>query len=236
MTEFYKKPTDAVAVFRQLGTKLNRNCDLALGTEQDQLQKVEVKARAFAETGRILSGLNNLTATQHECTCIFDEIFGDIICSLYFAASALDKPAQILLRRVLELGVAAVYLWDLPHKYWGWKCHDEDLSFKEMLGHLTSDSYRTYLAKLNPNFTDTQILDAELAKTIYRDLSDITHGKLGTFESVSPDRYNFTTEDWQKHLNLANSVEDILLKLWSNRFKEVTAQLPISMPQLSRLA
>ena len=235
MAEYFKKPSEVVAVFRELGAKLNKNCESALGTEQSELHKAEIKARAFMEVGHILSECEDITLTQKECICVFEEIFGDTICSLYFAACALDKPAQMLLRRVLELGVAVVYLWDLPHKYWGWKCHDEDLAFREMLDHLTAESYLTFTAKTNPNFIDTHLLDVGSVRKIYGELSDVTHGKVATFESVSPDRYNFTSADWQKHLSLTNSVQDILLKLWSNRFKAIAEQLPDVMPQLSKL-
>lgn len=235
MTEYFKKPTDVAAIFRELGTKLSRNCTSALSTDQSELHKTEIKARAFIEVSRILSESEDITLTQKECICIFDEMFADTICSLYFAACALDKPAQMLLRRVLELGVAIVYLWDLPHRYWGWKTHDEDLAFREMLTHLASESYSTFALKMNPTFTDTKMIDVESAKEIYAELSDVTHGKVKTFESVSPDRYNFTSADWQKHLLLTNSVQDILLKLWSNRFIEIVQQLPSAMPQLARL-
>jgi len=50
---------------------------------------------------------------------MFDEIFADSICSAHFAACGLDLPAQMVLPRVLDLGVGAVYLWDLPHVFWG---------------------------------------------------------------------------------------------------------------------
>ena len=235
MAEYLKKPSDVSAIFRELGVKLNKNFESALGAEQTEFHKAEIKARAFMEVGRILSDGENISLTQKECICVFEEMFGDTICSIYFAACALDKPAQMLLRRVLELGVSVVYLWDLPHRYWGWKCHDEDLAFREMLNHFTAESYLTFVSRTNSKFTETQILDVASARKIYGELSDVTHGKLATFESVSPDRYNFTSADWQKHLSLTNSVQDILLKLWSNRLNAVSEQLPGVMPQLSKL-
>ena len=235
MTEYFKKPADVAAIFRALGGKLSKNCESALSTDSKELHEAEIKARAFIEIGRILSEADGITLTQKECVCIFEEVFGDTICSLYFAACALDKPAQMLLRRVLELGVAIVYLWDLPHKYWGWKCHDDDLAFREMLIHLTSDSYLTFTSKMNPKFTGAKLIDVESAKRIYAELSDVTHGKVATFESASPDRFNFTSADWQKHLILTKSVQDLLLQLWNNRFKEIAEHLPSAMPQLARL-
>ena len=58
---------------------------------------------------------------------MFDEVFADVVSSIYLSACGLDKPAQMILRRALEVGAATVYVWDLPHVFSGWKEHDEDL-------------------------------------------------------------------------------------------------------------
>ena len=59
----------------------------------------------------------------------------------------MDKPANIILRRILELGVAAVYLWDMPHEVYSWNNYDQDLSFSAMLTHLNSKGYLAYISK-----------------------------------------------------------------------------------------
>jgi hypothetical protein len=67
---------------------------------------------------------------------------------MYLLSVGLIVPARMLTRRAFELGLGAVYMWDLPHKYWGWAKHDHDLGFTEMIEHLTSQSYLTHLANV----------------------------------------------------------------------------------------
>jgi hypothetical protein len=176
-----------------------------------------------------------LTETQREVTCVFNEIFGDLICSLYFAACALDRPAQMILRRVLELGVATVYLWDLPHVFWGWKQNDVDLNFKEMMEHLASPGYKSFLSIANGRAAGRDVLDGPEARKLYRDLSNAIHGKLSTFETLISDRFTHTQADWGGHLILVGRVERLLLTMWNIRFHEVELGLQSNMPQLQRI-
>ncbi len=72
------------------------------------------------------------------------------------------------------------------------------------------------------------------AKTMYGSLSDTVHGKIATFESVLENRFKYTKEDWQLHLSLVNMVEDILMDLFQNRFKEVNDNIHEQFPQIAR--
>jgi hypothetical protein len=234
MGDLYQKPEDATLIFGKLMSKFGANLGQSLKISIRELSATELKARACAQVGRILSESRGLTSTQKEITCIFNEIFGDLVCSLYFAGCALDRPVQMVLRRVLELGVGTVYLWDLPHAFWGWKRHDQDLNFKQMLEHLGSDAYRSYVSSANPRFCGSQLLDQTEARNLYRDLSNAIHGKLSTFESLLPDRFTHTAPDWRDHLALVDKVENLLLSLWKNRFDEVERNLASTMPQLQR--
>lgn len=235
MGDLYQRPEDVTLIFGKLMAKFAANLDQSLKISIPQLSGAELKARACAEVGRILSQSQGLTSTQREITCMFNEIFGDLVCSLCFAGCALDRPAQMVLRRVLELGIGTVYLWDLPHVFWGWKRHDHDLNFNAMLQHLTSDEYKTYISFANPRFSGTQLLDQAEARKVYRDLSNAVHGKLSTFESLLSDRFTHTQKDWQAHLALTQTVEDLLLELWKNRFQEVEQDLPSAVPQLGTM-
>jgi hypothetical protein len=235
MNDIYQKPEKATAIFEKLSDKFGANLRGALAVSIDQLRSSELKARACAEVGRILSEDQRLSTTQMEIICIFNEIFGDLICSLYFAGCGLDRPAQMVLRRVLDLGIAIVYLWDIPHVFWGWKKHDEDLNFNEMLEHLGSQAYIAYLQSTNSNFRGSQLFDEGEARKIYRELSNAIHGKITTFESVLPDRFAHTAQDWKAHLALVESVENLLLDLWKNRFDEIEQKLVSAMPQLQRI-
>ena len=139
-------------------TKLMNNLKQSLMDNNSMLNEVEIKARSSAALGQILSEQKNLLLHQKKITTIFDEVFSDLIISIYLAGSALDKPAQIVLRRVLELGISIVYLWDLPHVFWGWETHDFDLSFNDMLEHLTKPNYVTFIQSLNADFSGEEEL------------------------------------------------------------------------------
>jgi hypothetical protein len=234
MAELYKKPDDVTSVFRGLNAKFSENLNLAFQSSTEIVCTVELKARSIDAVGRILSQIDTITHTQAEIVSIFNELFADIISSLYLAACALDKPAQIILRRVLELGVAIVYLWDLPHKFWGWKQHAQDLNFSEMLDHLGSPQYTSFISSANTAFSGPQVLKIADAKKIYGSLSDTVHGKISTLESVLPNRFKYSKEDWELHLSLVNTVEDMLLYLFQNRFKEVSSNIHEQFPQIAR--
>jgi len=121
------KTRDLAAVMTSLHSKFDENFKSAMGGSHPLLAKAELKARGVNEVAEVLRSSKDLTRTQEEILAIFDEVFADLVTSTYLASLALDKPARMLLRRALELGVAIVYLWDMPHLYWMWKSHDADL-------------------------------------------------------------------------------------------------------------
>jgi len=191
----------------------------------------ETKIRSFV----IVRGLLPTGASHHaELARLFDELFADDITSLYLGAVGLHMPARMLLRRVLELGVAVVYLWDLPHEFWGWREHDRNLSFTAMLQHLSAPDYLSYIKRDNPAFDSGMVIDSAAAEKTYRILSNTVHGKIAEFDAPLPDRFNYQTEEWRSHLALVNSVSDLLVVLWKKRFSVVAAELEKRLPQLLR--
>jgi hypothetical protein len=78
MVDLYQKPEEAASIFSKLMSKFGDNLDSSLRIFADQLAATEVRARACAEVGRILREGPASTSTQHEITCIFDEVFGDL--------------------------------------------------------------------------------------------------------------------------------------------------------------
>src|SRR5258705_5189179 len=102
-------------IWVDLSRKFNNNLELSLAHEVELNSKVEIQARAIPVVAKILGEGVGLAEWQRDSMCMFDEIFADIICSVYLSALGIDKPAQGILRRALEVGVATVYLWDLPH-------------------------------------------------------------------------------------------------------------------------
>ena len=220
------------SVLRDLNEKFCNNLVLALATDEPLASRAESQARAIPVVAKILARHIKLTNWQSEALCMFDEVFADLVCSIYLSACGLDKPAQMTLRRALEVGAATVYVWDMPHLFWGWKNHDEDLSFNEMLAHFGNEGFNSFARSENPHYKSAEILDVTLARSLYRKLSNIIHGKIPTFESVLPDKFQHSPEDWRSHLQQVCDVQRILLALWENRFRCVSEHLLDEFPQL----
>ena len=229
--DLFQRTGGGADVFRKLDALFRGNLESALAASPD-LDRVELKARCLSTVSIILREASD-TPTRKEVACVYDEVFADCICSIYLAALGLDKPAQLVLRRVLELGVAAVYLWDVPHVYWGWKEHDKDLSFTEMTDQLGSPAYATYIASMNPpGPSAAPVFDVTFARNEYRALSNAVHGKIATFETSISDRFHHTDADWAAHLLRIEAIQNLLLQLSSARFPEVRMELPRRQPQL----
>lgn len=192
----------------------------------------ELQARAIPVVAKILVRDLGLTGWQRESLCMFDEVFADVICSIYLSGCGLDKPAQMVLRRALKLGVATVYVWNLPHVFWAWKNHDKDLAFNEMLEHLSTQGFNSFVHSENPHYKGAGVVDAALARKLYRTLSNIVHGKMTTFESVLPDKFQHNDDDWRSHLQKVCEVEALLMALWKNRFWCIFEHLFDEFPQL----
>ncbi|MEI2284298.1 hypothetical protein OHD57_24520 [Paenibacillus polysaccharolyticus] len=222
-------------MYQELHKKFKTNFTISLASESVLLTRVELKSRSFAILGQIISEDKSLNPHQKEIITIFDELFSDISIGIYFAACSLENPAKIQLRRVLELGIASVFLWDMPHIFWGWKDHDNDLNFNDMLEHFSKDGYKSYIKSINKEYNNAEILNFKDARRLYRILSNTVHGKITTFESNLPKRYSHQVEDWKSILQMAEEVEDIVLGLWKKRFNKYFPELYIQVPSLTIL-
>ena len=87
----------------------------------------------------------------------------------------------------------------------------------------------------NPKYKGFEIIDSGRARSLYRSLSNIIHGKMTTFESVLPDRFEHNKADWRLHLERVCEVETLMLALWENRFQCVSERLVNDFPQLRML-
>ncbi|WP_341281622.1 hypothetical protein [Paenibacillus sp. FSL H8-0537] len=219
-------------MYQELHKKFKANFTKSLDSETELLTRVELKSRSFAILGQIIRQDRSLDTHQKEIIAVFDELFSDVSIGTYFAACSLENPAKIQLRRVLELGIAVVFLWDMPHFFWGWKNHDNDLNFNDMLEHFSKDGYRSYIKSVNTDYNNEDILQFKDAKRLYRILSNTVHGKITTFESNLPKRYSHQEEDWRAFLQMAEEVEDIVLELWKKRLNEYFPELYTQLPAL----
>src|SRR5262245_41195996 len=129
MSEDFKRIQDPASLFRELHAKFAENLTQSLIACTNAFKEAEHKARLLADFQRALSRSPSPTEVHREMSCIVTEVFADVVTSIYLAAAGLDRPAECVLRRALELGVSLVYLWDMPHIYYAWRDHDEDLSF-----------------------------------------------------------------------------------------------------------
>jgi hypothetical protein len=227
-----EKPADGLEVFRKLAAQFADNFTKALVARTSEVARVEIKARCLASVGELLRTKCADSPTRQGVALIYDEVFADCVCSMYLAAQGLDKPAQLVLRRVLELGLAAVYLWDQPHLFWGWKELDQDLSFNDIAEHLSSPSYLKFVVSENGGTAPTHLFDVTVARREYRVLSNTVHGKISTFESPLVDRFRHSDSDWQAHLSRVEKIQDLLLDATKARFRVVRQELSIVQPQI----
>lgn len=230
-----QKPSDGLDVFRKLATQFQKNFAEALSAQMPEVSRVELKSRCLSSVGELLRDKSAVSDTQKQIAAIYDEIFADCVCSIYLAAQGLDKPAQLVLRRILELGLAAIYLWDQPHLFWGWKDFDEDLSFTEITGYLSAQSYLRFVASENGTTEPNQLFNVTLARNEYRALSNTVHGKFSTFESPLLDRFRHSDVDWKAHLARLEAIQDLLLMIAKTRFTVVRENLSIVQPQIIHL-
>jgi hypothetical protein len=201
----------------KLGEKLKTNLNLSVVDNSNLQDEINLLARSVAALGEILS-TTNLAVHQKDLCKVFDEVFADAIISVYNAGAGLDNSAQIILRRSLDLGVGIVYMWDQPVHFWSWKSHDGDLNFNDMIEYLSKESFKTFLNSLHGSDNKEELVDFKEFRRVYRDLSNTVHGKIHSHETRLPDRYNYNSLDWNRHLGLTKKVLLLLLSLFQKRF------------------
>jgi hypothetical protein len=163
-----------------------------------------------------------------------EEVFADVVSSMYLGAIGLVKPAHMTIRRAVELGLTIVYLWDMPHAFWGWKECDRDLSFSEMIDHLESKSYRSFLANDIGVAADTDLVDFKRLREIYRITSNTTHGKISTHKVLMGDGFSHIPAEWSHCLDLLESATSEVLRLWFNRYPNVALRARQLVPEIAR--
>lgn len=165
---------------------------------------------------------------------LLDEIFSDFTTAMYLLAVGLIVPARMSARRAFELGIALVYMWDLPHEYWGWVKCDCDLSFSNMVNHLNSNGYLAYLSN-NPQYPVTEtICEQAVFQGFYRKLSNTVHGKVDGLPPLAPDRFVAEKNGINKQLELICEVQDSIISLLLSRFSGIKSEIEKNFPQAGR--
>jgi len=221
-----KKPK---AILKELQQKFKLNfeeCTKNVHQDQD-LSIIFFNAKVISEIGQILK---KQTHAKHQIKCciIFDEIFSDIVSATFMASCSLDKPAHIILRRVIEIGIASIYLWDMPHIMYSWEFLSYDLSFSEMIKHLNSEGYKRYISE-ETGQTFNEIIESKILEKYYGEFSDILHGKPFSFESNLPNRFIFNKDDWASFTSSAKEILNVLISAYLKRFcvrNELIVKIP----------
>lgn len=170
------------------------------------------------------------------CTELVGETFADLAQAMYLISAGLIVPGRMITRRAFELGIASIYMWDLPHEYWGWVKCDEDLSFTKMINHLSSNGYKIHLATIQGKADPDGICDSTYFQKIYRSLSNTVHGKADKLPPLSPERFSAQKNGLNEHLKLIAEVQDALTELWCGRFVGLKEHIRNQNPQAGKAA
>ena len=100
-----------------LHSNFGRNVEALSPETTPLLNSVDLNSRVISEAGNELSA-NYCSNDAHKriCTEILDEVFSDFSLAMYLCTIGLIVPARMSVRRAFELGLASVYMWDLPHE------------------------------------------------------------------------------------------------------------------------
>jgi hypothetical protein len=208
----------------------------AIGTETcSLLETIDLNSRIISEIRSILSAdYCDNEGQKRICEEILEEVFTDFSLAMYLCAIGLIVPARMSVRRAFELGLATVYMWDLPHEYWGWRHRDQDLSFSAMVAHLNSVGYLEYLSQLQGIESVSSICDQAKFQSIYRELSNTVHGKISGLPPLSPERFAPDRNGLEKHLKLTANAQEVVIRLLYGRFRGLEPRIEAAFPQIKR--
>lgn len=220
-------------VFNEIHKKFGAN--LTAGQSYLELAEThECRARMITHVGQILGELAD-DEHQRLISKYFDEVFGDLVCALYFFYTGLDVPGRMMLRRALELSLVGIAYWDNPASFWAWNSKNRDISFTELEDYLLGQGYARYLEVVGCE--DISVLQSSMKdlRKIFGLLSNVVHPKPYNFETASPTRFIFSEEDLKISLALLKDVQISLLKIVFCRFPNIREPLLASFPNLPSL-
>ena len=231
-SDAHAKREPIVALLTTLHSKFATNLNVLERDAISLLELVDLNSRAIDEVAgelqRLCSGEDK---HKLQCARLIEEIFADLCQAMYLLAIGLVVPARMLARRAFELGLAVVYLWDLPHEYWGWAKHDQDLSFSKMVDHLCSPGYLTLISSIQNKQPPDWPCNSTTLQAMYRTLSNTVHGKAEGMQPLSPERYSPNMNNVGEHLKLLTEIQKTIMTLWCARFGGVREHLSKEFPK-----
>lgn len=229
MTEYaQRQPVDELLI--KLHDKFRENITDLEEDHTNVLESIELSCRIIDGVRvELLQTYCGTDEAKIKCAELLNEIFSDFAVAMYLLSTGLITPARMLIRRALEIGIATVYLWDLPNELWGWLELDEDLSFQKMVAHLNSPNYLAHMSHLQKTQV-IRICDHARLQEFYRRLSNTIHGKSDALPPLNPDRYSSQKNDIKTHFALLLEIQKSLISLWCNRFINLRANLEKNFP------
>lgn len=225
-----------IDLLKALHDKFGDNIGVLPSSASTMLDDIDLNSRIISEI-RSLLGSNFCVSDAHKkiCADILDEVFSDFSLAMYLCSIGLIVPARMSIRRAFELSLAVVYMWDLPHEYWGWRERDQDLSFSEMVSHLNSPGYLAYLAQQRQSASVNVICDQKKFQDIYRQLSNTVHGKINGLPNLSPQRFTSDKNGLEAQLKLMQDAQKIIITLLLGRFDGLDCLLLKNFPQFKKV-
>lgn len=212
------RPLSVAEVLEALHTKFSDNFETCKSV-LFEAEQAEEKARIISAMSARLHTMAGENAHQRQLAMYVDEIFGDSICAIYLASCGLHVPAQMLLRRSLELGLVIAAYWDSPADFWQWREHDGDIRFAALSTTLSSAGYITFLNKL----PRAQPVEASLfagLQSLYSDLSNVVHPKPYNFATTTSN-YSFSATNFTRTMNLSKRTYTYISEIIKARFPQL---------------
>lgn len=218
-----------------LHTRFGQNIDEIEKYASSDLELIDLNSRVISEIREILvSGSCESESQKRICAELLDEVFSDFSLAMYLCSIGLIVPARMSARRAIELGLASVYMWDLPHEYWGWRHRNQDHSFSAMVAHLNTVGYLEYMTQLHEIESSTPICDQGKFQDLYRKLSDTVHGKNTELPPLSPERFTPAKNSISNHFRLIADAQAAIIELLFGRFSGLQQRVEEIFPQLRR--
>lgn len=218
-----------------LNEKLNQNLENALDNNLDVYNKIDLLNKAVFQMGESLNEVCIYKGQTAICN-IFTEIFSDVTMTTLLVSSSHGNIVDVLKRRILELGVAIVYLWDRPQKYWEWSKQNSqrhDLSFSEMIDVIYSEGYKLFLYE---EFgTEVQLDGKNDLLKMYRSFSNVVHGKEKIFNTTVEAAFDYDKENCASELNSLVDCILIIMNIWKSRFKATFVRVHELLPGLQKI-
>lgn len=236
MEETHAPRQSVKEILDALHKKFGSNLDLISEEKTTQLfDSIDINSRTISEIkAALIKNCNGFEPHKKKCAEILDEVFSDFSLAMYLSSIGLNVPARMSARRGFEQALAVVYMWDLPHEYWGWIGKDLDLSFSAMINHLNSSGYLEFMSKIGSQTTSNSFCDQAKFQKIYRILSNTVHGKTADLPPLSPQRFSSDQNGLDENLNLIIDTQNAIIQMLLERFFEVQKITHNTLPPIKR--